>query len=210
MRMLIDTVVTMNTGNRAYYQWVMSKFSIMVAEYIECDTNTEYDLVQLLATLDLRGTHQPIDHGSTTTFIRYRTSHLINNTSLFILYFDLSNDVALRNVFRIPWFLATSAVVDLFYGPLFCSELNQVLLLQLDPPGKGLPDGDYYIIFYATVSDGASYNVTPLSSPTQYTASERIITPGSQNTYSNNLVVLYDSFQRSISCELIYLSLQFK
>ena len=85
-----------------------------------------------------------------------------------------------------------------------------MLLLQLDPPGKGLPDGDYYIIFYATVSDGASYNVTPLSSPTQYTASERIITPGSQNTYSNNLVVLYDSFQRSISCELIYLPLQFK
>ena len=39
----------------------------MVTEYLECSTDTEYDMVQLFTSLDLKGTHQLVYHGIVTT-----------------------------------------------------------------------------------------------------------------------------------------------
>ena len=97
----------------------------MVTKYLECGANTEYDVVQLFAVLDLKGTHQPIDHGSMNLVIRYRTPYLINNTSLLIISFALGNDVVLRSILGIPCLLVMSVVVDLVQGQVVCSELNQ-------------------------------------------------------------------------------------
>ena len=64
----------------------MSQYSSIVSEYVECGDDTKYDVVQLLTALNLKGTHQPVDHCSMTAVIRYRTRYLINNTSfLFFL-----------------------------------------------------------------------------------------------------------------------------
>ena len=87
-----------------------------MAEYIECGAGTEYDVVQFLATLDLKGTHQPVDYVSMTIVIRYQTPYLINNTSPLILPFSLGKDVALRSILGIPCLLTMGAVVDLVKG----------------------------------------------------------------------------------------------
>ena len=204
MRMLLDTSAAMNTGNLAYHQWVMSQCPSMVAEYLECGDGTEYDVVQLLAALDLKGTHQPVNHGSMTAVIRYRTPYLINNTSPLILSFALGKDVALRSVLGIPCLLAMGAIVDLVKGQLRCSELNQEFMLQLDPPGKGLPDGTQFDSSNTSVPAGVSSNVPSLASTLQYTSSDGIITPVIQNNVSNNLVVTDTSFHGCISRELVY------
>ena len=145
----------MNTGNTTYHQWVMSQYPSMVAEYIECVPNTDYDVVQILVALDLKGTSQPVDHGSMTAIIRYKTPYLIHNTDPLFLYFALGTDVALCNVLGIPCLLAISAVVDLVNDQLNCKELNSVVPLQLDPPGKGLLDGasyDSFLMLYLMAS----------------------------------------------------------
>ena len=51
----------------------------MVGEFIQCEANTGYDVVQLMAALDLNTTKQPLDNGKMTALIRYRTPYLVNN-----------------------------------------------------------------------------------------------------------------------------------
>ena len=79
----------------------MCQCSVLVDEYLECGIVTEYYLVQLLTTLNLKKTYQPIDHSSMTTVISYRAPYLINNTSSLILPFLLGDDAALRSVIGI-------------------------------------------------------------------------------------------------------------
>ena len=74
-----------------------------------------------------------------TEVIEHRTLYLINSTYPLIPYFSLCNDVALRTVLDIPCLLAMGTVVDLVKGQFICSKINQVFILQLDHPGKGLP-----------------------------------------------------------------------
>jgi len=87
MSMLADTGVSMNTGNKTYHQWAMSQCPSMVVEYIECGPNTGYDVIQILAALDLIGISQPVDYGNMTAVIRYETPYLIHNTDSLILFF---------------------------------------------------------------------------------------------------------------------------
>ena len=108
-------------------------------------------MVQLRAALHLKGTHKPVDYGSMTVVIRYWTPYLINNTSSLIIYFTLGNDVSLRSVLGILCPLAMCVGVDLVQGQLICSELNQWFILQLDPPGKILPDGANFDTTFTTV-----------------------------------------------------------
>ena len=131
----------------------------MAAKYIECGPNTEYDVVKILAALDLKGTNPPIDHGNMTAVIRYKTPYLVNNTDPLFLSFALGTDAALRSVFSISCLLAMGAVVDLVQGKLVCKELNREFSLQLDPPGKGLPDGAHYDSFSNVVPEGISSNI---------------------------------------------------
>ena len=101
MSILVDTGETMNTGNKTYHQWVMSQCLSMVTEYIDWGPNTNYDVVQLSAALDLIGTNQPVDHGSMTAVIRYKTPYLIHNTDPLIISFVLGTDFALYSVLGI-------------------------------------------------------------------------------------------------------------
>ena len=55
--MLVDTGAAMNTDNFDYHKWVMSQCLSMVAEYLECGAGSEYNVVQLLTTLDFKETH---------------------------------------------------------------------------------------------------------------------------------------------------------
>ena len=123
--MLVDTGVAMNTCDKLYHQWVMSQCPSMIAEYIECGPNIEYDVVQILVALDLKETNQHINYGSMTAVIRYKTHYLVNNTDPILLSFVLGTDVALRSVLDIPCVLAMGAVVDLVQDKLICKELNR-------------------------------------------------------------------------------------
>ena len=97
------------------------------------------------------------------------------------------------------------AVVDLVNGHLDCKELNSVFPLQLDPPGKGLPDGASLDSFSNAVPEGIPTNVlTQNCSEIQYTASNGTIAPVSEATYSSNIVVHDSSFRGCISRELVY------
>ena len=72
MRILVDTSAAMSTDSKVYHQYVMYQYPRMIAEYLERGVDTKYDMVQLLASLDLKETDQPVDYGSMTTVIRYR------------------------------------------------------------------------------------------------------------------------------------------
>ena len=95
----IDTSVTVNTFNKTYHQSVMSQSPSGVAKYFEYDHDTEYNILQLLTALDLKGTHQRVENGSITAVIRYKRHYLINKTSVLILSFSLGNNVALLNIY---------------------------------------------------------------------------------------------------------------
>lgn len=45
MAIFVDTGAVINTGHLGYDQWVMAQYPSMVAEYLECSANTEYDVV---------------------------------------------------------------------------------------------------------------------------------------------------------------------
>ena len=77
-------------------------------------------------------------------------------------------------------------------------------MLQLDPPGKVLPDGTEFDNSNTSVPAGVPSNVPLLASTLQYTSSDSIITPVIRNTFSNNLVVTDTSFHDCVSRELVY------
>ena len=72
MRSLVDTSAAMSTYSKVYHQYVMYQYPRMIAEYLERGVDTKYDMVQLLTSLDLKETYQPVDYGRITTVIRYR------------------------------------------------------------------------------------------------------------------------------------------
>ena len=174
--MLVDTNVSMNTGNTSYHQCVISQCPRLGAEYLECGADTEHDVVQLFPALDFKGSYQPIDYGDMTAAIWYLTAYLITNTSPLILSFVWGNDFALCSVLGAPCNLVMGDVVDLVIGQLVYSKLDQVFMLQLDPLCKGLPDVVTYDTSFATMPDGTHSNVLSLSSPVQYIASDGTIT----------------------------------
>ena len=65
----------------------------MVAECQQCGEGTEYEVVQLLAALDLDMESRNYTHGQMTAFIRYHQKKLKKKYSL-ILSFTLGNDIS--------------------------------------------------------------------------------------------------------------------
>ena len=51
-------------------------------------------------------------------------------------------------------YISHGAVINLVNSQLDYKELNSVFPLQLDPPGKVLPDGASYDSFFNAVPDG--------------------------------------------------------
>ena len=72
----------------------------MAEEYLQCDKETAYDVVHLLAALDLKDTNQDVDHGKMTAVIRYKTHYIVQSRGPFILSFALGHNVSLRCVLR--------------------------------------------------------------------------------------------------------------
>ena len=57
MCMLLDTGDTVNSDSLTYHLWVMSQCSEIVGKFIRCGDGTGYDVVQLLAALDVDSSH---------------------------------------------------------------------------------------------------------------------------------------------------------
>ena len=80
----------------------MSKCPEIVAEFLQCEPNTDIDVVPLLAALDLEPSHLSSTHGQITAVIRYHTPYLVNNKDPLILSFALGTYIALRSVLGLP------------------------------------------------------------------------------------------------------------
>ena len=53
MKMSVDTGATMKFGNLLYHLWVILECPEMVGEFIQRGGKSDYDVVKLLAALDL-------------------------------------------------------------------------------------------------------------------------------------------------------------
>ena len=51
--MVMGTGLAMNTGNKNYHVWVMSKVPKIIAENLQCGPNPKVGVVQLLTVLAL-------------------------------------------------------------------------------------------------------------------------------------------------------------
>ena len=200
--MLLDTGTAMNSGSLTYHLWVMSQCPEMVGEFIQYGDGTGYDVVQVLATLDLDSSHQPLDHGKMTTVIRYKTPYFINKRDPLFLSFALENDVSLRCVLGLPTLLALSGLINLVKGEFICSEIGHTFPLTLDPPDKELPEGIVFDNSTPIIPQGASTNVKPNPSLLHYTSAEGHTV--SAQTYSDNIIVDDKFFDRNFSRELKY------
>ena len=124
MRILFVTGATMNSGSRAYHLWIISRYPELISEFIPCGDCTGYDVVQILASLDLDSSHQSLDHGKVTAVIRYKTPYLINKRDPLFISIVLGNDVSLRCVLELPTLLVMYECINLVIGELICSEIN--------------------------------------------------------------------------------------
>ena len=140
MQMLVDTGADMDTGNLKYYMWVMSQYPEIVDTFLQCDKDTAYNVVHLLAALNLNDVSTDVNHGQITAVIRYKTLFTVSVKSLFVLPFTLDNDVSARCVLGLPTLLAMGAAIDLVKSLLSCIELSRSFPLDLQPPDNGLPE----------------------------------------------------------------------
>ena len=207
MRMLVDTGAAMNSGNLACHLWVMSKYPEMVGEYIQCGSTSDYDVVKLLAALDLDTSQKPVEHGHMTAVIRYRTPYLVNTQNPLFISFALGNDVSLRCVLDLPTLLAIGGSINLVKGEFFCSEINRTFPLSLEPPGKWLPNGVVFDNSTPTVPEGVPTNIKPKPSLLHLTSAEAH-TESNQSTILFENIRVKDSFYKGkVSRELVYNSL---
>ena len=85
MMMMVDTSTAIKTGNLNYHLWVMSQCQEIVAKYLQCEEDTEYEVVQLLAILDLNMEFKPSTPGHMTAVMLYHTSFYVNKKDPLIL-----------------------------------------------------------------------------------------------------------------------------
>ena len=69
MRMLVDTGVTMNTGDYDFHIWVISQCPDIVDEFLQCGKDTAYDVVHLFTAFDLKDISTDTTHGQMSTLI---------------------------------------------------------------------------------------------------------------------------------------------
>ena len=190
MRMLVDTGVTMNTGDYDFHIWVISQCPDIVDEFLQCGKDTAYDVVHLLAVLDLKDINTDATHGQMTAVIQYKTPYIVAGKGPFILSFALGNDVSLRSVIRLPTLLVMGVdIINLIKGILSCIELNRDFPLELQPSGKGLPEGDFLNHYSPTVPVSVPYNLSHANSLLHHTSAESIPQPNCSHTPSNNILV---------------------
>ena len=189
MRMLLDTGATMDSGNLNYYLWIMSQCPEIIDEFIQCECDTGYDFVKVMATLDLDTTKQLLDYGRMTAVIRYRIPYLVNNQDPLFVSFALGNNVSLHCVIGLPALLTLGGLIDLTKGTFVCSEINRTFSLTLDPPGKGSPDEVVFDNSTPTIPVGVSTDVRLDPSFLHYTSAEGRTLPSSTTNYSEHVIV---------------------
>ena len=108
--------------------WAMLQCPDIVDNFLRCGKDTAYDVVHLLATLDLKDINIDTTHGQMTAVIRYKTPYIIAGKGPFILSFALGKDISLCSALDLPSFLAMGADINLVKGSLSCIELNRVFL----------------------------------------------------------------------------------
>ena len=204
MRMLVDTGAAMNTGNLQYHLWVMSQCPDIVHEFLQCGKDTAYDVVHLLAALDLKDVDKAETHGQMTAVIRYKTPYTVTGKGPFILSFALGHDVSLRSVLGLPTLLAMGADINLAKGLLSCSEFNRDFPLDLQPPGHGLPEGVSLNHYSPNVPTSVPTNPIHTNSQLHHTAAEGIPTPANSRTPSDNILVTDHFFNDNVTRELKY------
>ena len=183
----------------------MSQYPEIVGEIIQCGDGTGYDVVQLLAALDLDSSHQSLDHGKMTAIIRYRTPFFINKRDPLFVYFALGNDVSLQCVLGLPTLLVLGGLINVVKGEFICSEIGLIFPLTLDSPGKGLPEGTIFDNDTPTISQGVSSNVKPNPSLLHYSSAEGCAVHQHTPTYSDNIIVNDKCFEGNVSRELEYI-----
>ena len=156
MQILVDTGTAMNTCDLKYHLLVMSQCPDIVEEFLQCVKNTDYNVVHLLAALDLSGVPTNDNHGHMTAVIQYKTPYIVNGRGSFILSFALSNDVSIQCVLRLPTLFAMGVSIGLASG--LCTELNREFPLDLQPPGKKLPEGATLNHYTNTIPHSVSTN----------------------------------------------------
>ena len=100
--------------------------------------NITYNVVQLIAALNLDTDQQSISHSEMTAIIRYRTPYLVYNRDILFIYFALGNNSSLHCVLQLPTLLTLGGSTDLVKGEILYSEINRNFPLTLDSPSKGL------------------------------------------------------------------------
>ena len=203
MRFHVYTSVMMRTGNKYYRLWVMSQCPAVVAEYLQCGPKTEYDITQLLTTLDLNVSQYPNIQGQITAVICYHTSYLVHDKGLHILSFVLGDEISF-SALDLPILLAMGTTIDLQRNILACSILQYTFVLQLDPPGNGLLDGVSLDASKSVIQLGVRSNISSATSSLQFITMDCFDFPVCQATPSNGIVVHDQFFQDRITRVLTY------
>ena len=94
--------------------------------------------------------------------------------------------------------------INLVKGLLSCLELNGIFLLELQPPGKGLPEGTSLNHYSPTVPTTVPSNLTHTNSLLHHTSAEDIPQHESSRTPSNNILVTDHFFNDTDTRELSY------
>ena len=134
-----------------------------------------------------------------TTVIHYKTPYIMTGKGLFILSFALGNDVSLGCVFGLPTLLAMGISIGLASGLLSCTELNREFPLDLQPSGKGLPEGATLNHYTNTISHTVSTNLL------HHTSADSNSHPTCLSAPSDNMHVTDHFFKNKVLRKLVYI-----
>ena len=96
----------------------------MIKTYLQCGKDTDYNIVQRLAVLDLYDTHQNIDNGKMNAVIRYKSPYFFNNVGSLSHSFALCDNLSLRCVLWLPTLFFMDTTINLVTDELTCTEFN--------------------------------------------------------------------------------------
>lgn len=184
----------------------MSQCPDIVDEFLQCGKDIEYDVVHLLAALDLKDIQKDANHGQMTAVIRYKTPYVVDGKGSFILSFALENDVSLRSVLGLPTLLAMGSDINLVKGLLSCIELNRDFPLDLQPPGYDLPECASLNHYSHTVSTSVPSNMQLTTSLLHHTSAEGIPQHESSPTPSDSILVTDHFFHNTVTREFSYIT----
>ena len=140
-----------------------------------------------------------------TAVIRYKTPYVVDGNGHFILSFTLGNDASSRSVLGLPILLAMGADINLVKGLLSCIELNRDFSLDLQPPGKGLPEVTSLNHYSPTIPTSVPSNKQFTTSLLHHTSAEGVPQTESSPTPSDNILVTDHFFHNTVTRELSYI-----